>query len=66
MFFKHKHITQPTVTPGDIIIKALQDLKHAVKGTKNHEGDANMEALQKMDELFDKEPQKEKQQQIKG
>ena len=60
VFFKHKHITQPTVTPEDIIIKALQDLKHAVKGTKNHKGDANMEALQKLDALFAKEPQQEK------
>jgi len=32
VFFKHKHITQPTVTPADTIVKALDDLTHALKG----------------------------------
>ena len=36
VFFKHKYITQPTLTPYDAIIKALQDLNHAIKGTTSY------------------------------
>ena len=34
VFFKHKYITQPTVTPADTIVKALNDLTNALKGKK--------------------------------
>ena len=63
VFFKHKYITQPTLTPKNDIIKALQDLKHALDGTKNHKGDKSLETLVKMDELLNvksKEKPKEK------
>ena len=63
MFFKHKYITQPTLTPKDVIIKALQDLKHALNRTKNHKGDESLETLVKMDKLLNvksKEKPKEK------
>ena len=53
--FRHTYITQPTITPEDVIIKALQDLNHAIKGTKNYKGDKNMEALVKMNEVFKQE-----------
>jgi len=56
VFFKHKYITQPTLTSEDIIIKALQDPKHAIKGTHNVKGNANMEGLKKMKEIFDEIP----------
>jgi len=56
--FKHKYITQPTLTPEDIIVKALQDSKHAIKGTNNAKGKANFDSLVKMDELLHKEPEK--------
>ena len=52
VFFKHKYTTQPTLTLKDVIIKALQDLKHALNGTKNHKGDKSLETLVKMDELL--------------
>jgi hypothetical protein len=52
VFFKHKYITQPTLTLKDVIIKALQDLKHALNGTRNHKGDKSLETLVKMDELL--------------
>ena len=52
VFFKHKYITQPTLTPKDVIIKALQDLKHALNGTRNHKGDKSLDTLVKMDELL--------------
>jgi hypothetical protein len=32
VFFKKKYITQPTITPEDTIIKALNDLTQALKG----------------------------------
>ncbi len=48
VFFKHRYITQPTLTPTDTIVKALDDLTHALKGRKNVEGDAQIEALEKI------------------
>ena len=56
VFFRHNYITQPPLTLYDVIIKALQDLKHAVKGTNNHKGNENLGALVKMNELFNAEP----------
>ena len=51
VFFKHKYIIQKTLTPEDMFIKALQYLKHVIKGTANHKG-KTLEALVKMEELF--------------
>jgi len=52
--FKHKYITQPTLTSEDVTIKAFQDPKHTIKGTNNVRGDANMETLKMMKDIFDK------------
>ncbi len=52
VFFKHRYITQPTLTQADIIIKAIDDLTHILKGRKNVKGDAQIEALEKIDELL--------------
>ena len=57
VFFKHKHITQPTVTPADTIVKALNDLTHALKGRRNVRGATEIEALEKIDELLNNIPQ---------
>ena len=46
VFFKHKYITQPTVTPADAIVKAYHDLTAAINGIKNTKSDAHLEALQ--------------------
>jgi len=32
VFFKHKYLTQPTVTTEDVLIKAADDLSNAIKG----------------------------------
>lgn len=56
VFFKHKYITQPTVTPADTIIKALDDLTIALKGRKNVKGAIQIEALEKIDELLNNLP----------
>ena len=54
VWFKHKYITQPKVTPVDQIVKAINDLTCALKGRKNTEGLEQMEALQKLEELLTK------------
>jgi hypothetical protein len=38
VWFKHKYITQSTLTPVDTIVKALNDLTQALKGKSNLEG----------------------------
>jgi hypothetical protein len=35
------------LTPADAIVKAINDLTHALKGTKNKKGIAQIEALEK-------------------
>lgn len=50
--FKHKHITIPTLTPEDTIVKSLNDLTQALKKQRNTKGDMEYEALQKLDELL--------------
>ena len=56
VFFKHKYITQPTVTPADTIVKALDDLTHALKGRRNVKDKAQMEAVKKNEELLNNLP----------
>ncbi len=53
--FKHKYITQPTLTPEDTIVKAINDLTHALKESRNTKGILQIKALLKMDELFHKQ-----------
>jgi hypothetical protein len=70
VFFKHKYITQPTVTPVDTIVKALDDLTHALKGRRNVKGKAQIEALEKIDELLNNllkqlEPERQQERQRK-
>ena len=56
VFFKHKYITQPTVTPADTIVKALDDLMHTLKGRRNVKGEAQMDALEKINKLLNNIP----------
>jgi hypothetical protein len=56
VYFKHKHITQPTLTPEDTIVKALNGLTHALKERRNTKGTLEIEALQKIDELLNEIP----------
>ena len=48
LFFKHKYITQPNLTPEDVLVKSLQDFNHEINGTTNHKGNKKMESLVKM------------------
>jgi hypothetical protein len=49
VFFKHKYITLPTVTPADAIVKAYQDLMPAIQGIRNAKGSTHLEALQRIE-----------------
>ena len=54
VFFKHKYITQPTLTPVDTVVKAINDLTHALKGTRNTHGIQQIERLKMIDKLLNK------------
>jgi len=56
VFFKHKYITQPTLTPVDTVIKAIDDLTCALKGSRNTHGMQQIERLKIIDELLSKIP----------
>ncbi len=56
VYFKDKHIMQPTLTPEDRIVKALNDLTHTLNERRNTKGTFEIEALQKIDELLNKIP----------
>jgi len=56
VFFKHRYITQPTLTPNDTLVKAIDDLTHAIRGQKNHKGAAQIEALEKIDAILNNLP----------
>ena len=50
VFFKHKYLTMPTITPGDAVIKAAEDLKQALQNNmpKNSETDEGIRQLMKI------------------
>jgi hypothetical protein len=56
IFFKHRYLTQPTVTPADLIVKALGDLTQALKGRRNMKEIGQIKALTKINELLDNIP----------
>ena len=58
MLFKHKYITEPTLTPEDTIVKALNDLTQALKDRRNKKGMEEIDALKQTDELLHKMPVK--------
>jgi hypothetical protein len=54
VFFKHKYLTQPTITTSDALLKAADDLSNAVKGVIPQKG-ATMEALEQLVNIFKKQ-----------
>ena len=53
VFFKHKHLTTPTVTPADAIINAAKDLTAALRGEVSGPlGATSLDDLKKMEEIF--------------
>jgi hypothetical protein len=59
VYFKTKYLTQSTLTPADVITKALQDLTQALKGKHNQQGISQMEALAKLDVILNNLPESE-------
>ncbi len=49
VFFKHKHITQPTVTPADAIVNAFTKLWDAILGIQHSKDDAHFDTLRRLE-----------------
>jgi hypothetical protein len=52
VFFKHKYITQPTVTPVDAIVNAFTKLRDAIQGVQHSKDDAHFEALRCLEQTL--------------
>ena len=52
VFFKHRYITQPTLTAEDTVVQALQDLMQAIKQQRNVKGAGQFNAIAKMRKVF--------------
>ena len=52
VFFKHKYITQPTVTPADAIVNAYNKLRQAIQGIQHSKDDAQIEALERIEQTL--------------
>ena len=53
VFFKHKHITNPTVTPADAIVNVSKDLTLALKvNVPGSLGATSLDELKKLEEIF--------------
>jgi len=48
VFFKHKQITQPTLTTEYLIIKAIQDWTNAIKGSNNKGNNTQIESIKQL------------------
>lgn len=53
VFFKHKHITQPTVTTADAIVNAYHKLQQAITGVQHSRDDEQMEAIERIKQAFE-------------
>jgi hypothetical protein len=56
VFFKTKFLTQPTLSPADVITKAIFDLLQALKGKTNVKSLDQMEELKRLDNLLNNLP----------
>jgi len=52
VFFKHKYITQPTITPADAIANAYNKLRQAIQGIQHSKDDAHFEALERIKNIM--------------
>jgi hypothetical protein len=52
VIFQHKYITQPTITPANRIVKAIDDLESALCSKTNHQGIIKMDILHQMHAIF--------------
>jgi hypothetical protein len=56
-FFKTKFITQPTMTPANLVTETLNNLTQALKGKRNHKGLEQIECLTKLDNILNITPE---------
>ena len=55
VFFKHKHITNPTVTPADAIVYSAKELTEALKGNvPGSLGDTYLDELARVEKIYSK------------
>jgi hypothetical protein len=54
VFFKHKYITQPTITPANVIVNAYNKLQQAIQGLQlqHSKDDAHFEALERIKNIM--------------
>jgi len=52
VFFKHKYITQPTITPADAIVNAYNKLRQTIQGLQHSKDDAHLEALERIKNIM--------------
>eukprot|EP00804_Cyclotella_cryptica_P029865 CCRYP_010777-RA/>CCRYP_010777-RA protein AED:0.22 eAED:0.28 QI:0/0/0/1/1/1/4/0/696 len=54
VFFKHKYLTNPSMTPADALIAAAANLAHVIKhnAKAQHVGSKNLQDLQRLQQLF--------------
>jgi hypothetical protein len=52
VFFQHRYLTHPVVTPTDAIIKAMGDLRGVLKKNSNNIGTEEMKVLKQLDTIL--------------
>jgi hypothetical protein len=52
VFFKHKDIMHPMVTPADAIVNALTKLRDAIQGIQHSKDDTHFEALRRLENML--------------
>ena len=60
VFFKHKYITNPTLSHADMVVKAAQDLSLALQKKSNNKGDERLRSLKELSDIFMEMAQTEK------
>jgi hypothetical protein len=56
VFFKHKYITQPTITPADAIVNAFNKLRQTIQGIQHSKEDAQYEAIERIMQQAQQQP----------
>ena len=52
VFFKHKYITNPTLSHADMVVKAAQDISLALQKKLINKGDKRLRSLKELSEIF--------------
>jgi hypothetical protein len=52
VIFKHKYITQRTITPADAIVNTYNKLRQAIQGLQHSKDDAHFKALERIENIM--------------